>query len=67
MKFTHLSLKKNAKMEPFERSTLQLMSILERNEEKNKIDTFSYSSKMHSTLEEKKFIPLYAENLHFFN
>ena len=56
---------KNKKMEPFERSTLQLMSILERNEEKDKINTFSYSSKTHSTLEEKKFIPLYEEHLHF--
>ena len=39
MKFTHLSWKKNKKMELFERSTLQLMSILVRNEEKDKINT----------------------------
>ena len=37
----------------FERSTLQLMSILERNEDKARINTFSYTSKTHSTLEEK--------------
>ena len=40
----------------FESSTLQLMCILPRNEEKDKI---------HSTLGEKKFISLYAEHLHF--
>ena len=52
------------------------MSILLRNKEKDKIDPFSYTSKdkidpflytskVHSTLEHKKFIPLYAEHLHF--
>ena len=40
-------LEKNKKMEPFERSTLQLMSILARNEEKDKINSFSYTSKTH--------------------
>ena len=52
-------------MELFERSTLQLMSILLRNQEKDKTDIFSYTSKVHSKLEDKKFIPLYAEHLHF--
>ena len=56
---------KNKKIEPFERSTPQLMSILARNEEKDKINNFSYTSKTHSTLEEKKFIPLYTKDLHF--
>ena len=41
------------------------MSILVRNEEKDKINSFSYTSKTHSTLGEKKLIPLYAEDLHF--
>ena len=49
----------------FERSTLQLMCILPRNEEKDKINSSSYTSKTHSTLGEKKFISLYAEHLHF--
>ena len=49
----------------FERSTLQLMTILERNEDKDRINTFLYTSKTHSTLEEKKFIPLFSEHLHF--
>ena len=52
-------------MESFERSTLQLMSILVRDEEKDKINTFAYTSKTHSMLREKKIIPLYAEHLHF--
>ena len=41
------------------------MSILVRNEEKDKINSFSYTFKTHSTLGEKKLIPLYAEDLHF--
>ena len=44
---------KNKKMEPFERSTLQLMCILQQNEEKDQINSFLYTSKTHSTLEEK--------------
>ena len=45
---------KKKKIEPFERSTLQLMSILVRNEEKDKINSFLYTSKTHSTMGEKK-------------
>ena len=48
---------KNKKMEPYERSTLQLMSIMVRNEEKDKINSFPYKSKTYPTLKEKKFIP----------
>ena len=62
MNFIHLYSKK---MEPFEWSTIQLMSIMRRNEEKDKTNSFSYTSKTHSTLKGKKFIPLYAEDLHF--
>ena len=50
-------------MEPFERSTVQLMSVLIRTEEKDVINSFKYSSKTHSTLQNKKYIPLYAEHL----
>ena len=56
---------KNKKVDPFERSTLQLISIAVRNEEKNTLNSFPYNSKTHSTLKEKKFILLYAEDLHF--
>ena len=56
---------KNKKMEPFERSTIQLTSILVRNEEKETTISFKYTSKTHSTLQDKKQIPLYTEHLHF--
>ena len=52
-------------MEPFVQSTLQLMNIVVRDEEKDKIILFPYTSKTHFTLKEKKIIPLYAEDLHF--
>ena len=58
-------LKKNKKMEPYVQSTLQLMNIVVRDEEKDKIISFPYTSKTHFTLKEKKIIPLYAEDLHF--
>ena len=60
MKFTRQSLKK-----PFERSTLQLMTVLNRNKEKDTINRFAYNSKTHSTLREKKFIPLCPVDLYF--
>ena len=41
------------------------MSIIVRDEEKEKINSFLYNSKTHSTLKEKKFVTLYAEDLHF--
>ena len=56
---------KNKKIDPFERSTLQIMSIIVRDEEKEKISSFPYNSKTHSTLKEKKFVTLYSEDLHF--
>ena len=52
-------------MEPYEWSTLQLMSITQRNEDKDKINSFPYTSKTHSTLRKKTFIPLYTEDLRF--
>lgn len=57
--------KNNKKMDPYERSTLQLMSIAVRNEEKDKINSFPYNSKTHSTLKEKKCVLLHAADLHF--
>ena len=59
--------KKILKMEPYQRSTLQLLSIMVRKEGKDKINSFPYNSKTHSTLKEKKYVALYAEDLHFFN
>ena len=60
--------KKNKEnIELYERSCLQLMSVLQKNDQKDKINTFHYTSKTHSTMEEKKFIPLYPEHFHFHN
>ena len=41
------------------------MRVLNRNEQKDIINSFKCTAKTHSTLDEKKFIPLYAEHLHF--
>ena len=41
------------------------MSIIVRDEEKEKINSFPYKSKTHSTLKEKRFVTLHAEELHF--
>ena len=51
-------------MEPYNQSTLQLMSTLNKNEGKEKINSFPYNSKTHSTLKDKRFSPLYAEYKH---
>ena len=40
-------------MEPYEQSKLQLLSIMVRNEEKEKNNSFRYNSKTDSTLKEK--------------
>ena len=54
MNFIHLFKKtKSQKTDPYERSTLQLFSIEVRNEEKDKLNSFPYNSKTHSTLKEK--------------
>ena len=37
MSFTHQFLEKNKKIDPYERSTLQLLSIAVRNEKNNKL------------------------------
>ena len=57
---------KNKKMELYERSTLQLMNVLCRNEEKYKINSFKYSAKTHSTLE-KSIYPAICRTSSFFN
>ena len=53
------------KIESYERSTLQLITVLNRNEERDAINRFEYNSEIHSTLEQKNFIPLHPEDLHF--
>ena len=58
---------KDKKMELFERSTLQLLSTLIKNENAEKINSIHYNSKPNSTLKEKKIISLYAEKSTFFD
>ena len=41
------------------------MITIQRNEDKDRINSFPYTSKTHSTLRENKFIPIYIEDLHF--
>ena len=48
---------KNKKMEPYERSTLQILSIMVRDEGKEKINSFPYNFKTHLTLKEKNMSP----------
>ena len=56
---------KSKLVKPYERSVLQLLSVLSRNEEKDIINAFKHNAKTHSIMKEKKIIPLYAEHLHF--
>ena len=41
------------------------MSVLSRNDEKDIINNFNCTAKTHSTLDDKKFIHLYAGHIHF--
>ena len=52
-------------IEPQHRPVFQLMPIINRNEEKDITRQMKASAKTQVTLEEKKFIPLYAEHIHF--
>ena len=52
------------KIRAHELSTVQLMSVLNRNKHKDIIHSFKCNAKTHSTLDEKK-LSLYAEHLHF--
>ena len=45
---------KDKKMEPFERSTFQILSTIVRNKDTQKINSVCYNSKTYSTLKEKK-------------
>ena len=48
--------KKIKKKDQFERSTLQIMRVIIMNEEKDIINTFTYTCKTHSTLKEKEIL-----------
>ena len=56
---------KNKIVQAHERSTIQLMNVLSRNDEKDIINHFKCTAKTYSTLDDKKFIPFYAEHIHF--
>ena len=56
---------KSKLIKAYERSVLQFLSVLSKNEEKDIISTFKHKAKTHSTMKEKIFIPLYVEHLHF--
>ena len=60
--YTPIFEKKSIK--PYERSVLQLMSVMVKNE-KELLNTFKLNEKTHSSMKKKKKVPLYAENLHF--
>ena len=64
MNYIHLYLKSEL-IKPYERSVLQLLGMMSRNKEKDIINTFKHNEKTYSTMKEKKFIPLYAEHIHF--
>ena len=56
---------KNKVIQVHQRSVLQLISIIMKDEKKDLVRSFETNTKTHSTLEGKKFIPLYAEHIHF--
>lgn len=56
---------KNKKIDPYERSSLQKMSIAVKTDTKDEINNLPYNSKMHSALKDKRFVTIYAEDLHF--
>ena len=59
---------KNKKIEPFERSCSQIMRRVEIKINKKGEDTLyslPFNSKTHSTLKEKIYVPLYAEDIYF--
>ena len=52
--YPHIFEKKTRKVRAHERSTVQPMSVLNRNEHKDIINSFQCNAKTHSTLDEKK-------------
>ena len=56
---------KNKAVCAHERHTVQLISVLNRNVERDIINSFECCLKTHSNLNDKRFIPLYVKHLHF--
>ena len=63
--FNEKILEKSNLIKPYERSVLQILSVLSRNEEKDMINTFNHNAKTHLTINEKKYVSLYVEHMHF--
>ena len=61
---TYTPLFENKLVKPYERSGLHLHPVLQRNR-KGLLNTFKFNQKTHSTMKQKKFLPFYAEHLHF--
>ena len=51
---------KNKVIQVDRRSLVQLMTVLNKSEEKDLVNNFKSNAKTHSTRDDKKFIPLYA-------
>ena len=56
---------KNKKISPHERSTVQIMSRVQKKKNKEEISALPFNSKTHATLKDKVFVTIYAEDLHF--
>ena len=56
---------KNKKISPHERSTVQIMSRVQKKKNKEEISALPFNSKTHATLKDKIFVTIYAEDLHF--
>ena len=57
-------LEKDKVVQAYQCSVLQHMSVISRNEDKDTVNNFKSNAKTHAPMDEKKFIPLYAEHLH---
>ena len=56
---------KSKLIKPYERSVLELLSVLSGNEEKDLINTFKHNAKTHSTMKKKKLF-LFMWNIYIF-
>ena len=65
MKFFMPIFEKNKIIQAYERSVLQLMSVLNRKKDNDIIKNFQSNSKIHWTVGDKKFTPLRAKHIHF--
>ena len=60
-----LIFEKNKVIQAHQRPVLQLMSVLNRNKDKDLINNFKSNAKTHATLDEKNLFP-YTQNISIF-